>query len=176
MNEQICLNLPTDAQTHNTILAQLRIALLETLRKNWLPDSFLVSVEKPKSSSLYLLNNSNLILRVKEKDSCFYLSVSEAIADHLPDTLKHRKDDSRKDYVKISIDNGIITQDHIFAAQIALQRTLDAITCDFGCCGKYEECSDAKQCIHPDKQTSLSCYYRRNLLQGKIFYGQNKNI
>lgn len=46
----------------------------------------------------------------------------------------------------------------------------------FGCCGRYVECSDAKQCIHPDKLFARACAYRRNLEKGKIFYGKNKNI
>lgn len=176
MNEQLSFDLPSDGEKHTTILEQLRTSLLETLEKNWLSDTFLVSTANQKSSSLYLLNKSNLIIRVKEADDRFYLSVPESISKHLPSTLKYRKDKSRKDYIEITIDNGDITPEHICAAQVALQATLDAITCDFGCCGKYKECSDVKQCVHPDKQVSLSCYYRRNLLQGKIFYGKNKNI
>lgn len=46
----------------------------------------------------------------------------------------------------------------------------------FGCCGYYVECSDAKQCIHPDKLFARACAYRRNLENGRIFYGKNKNI
>jgi len=43
----------------------------------------------------------------------------------------------------------------------------------FSCCSRYELCSDAKQCIHPDKSFAMGCFYRRNLLDGKIFYGKN---
>ena len=46
----------------------------------------------------------------------------------------------------------------------------------FGCCHLYEQCSDAKKCIQPNGLFSLACYYRKNLEQGKIFYGINKNI
>lgn len=46
----------------------------------------------------------------------------------------------------------------------------------FGCCSKYEECSDAKCCLHEDKFYAKGCYYRENLEQGKIFYGKNANI
>lgn len=47
---------------------------------------------------------------------------------------------------------------------------------NFGCCSRYEACSDAKQCIHPDKLFARACSYRRNLEQGKIFYGKNKSV
>ncbi len=46
----------------------------------------------------------------------------------------------------------------------------------FGCCHRYEQCSDAKRCIHPEALVSLACSYRRNLEQGRIFYGKNRNI
>lgn len=43
----------------------------------------------------------------------------------------------------------------------------------FGCCSKYEECSDAKCCLHEDKFYAKGCYYRENLEQGRIFYSKN---
>lgn len=46
----------------------------------------------------------------------------------------------------------------------------------FGCCHLYEKCSDAKACVQPDKLFALACYYKKNLEQGRIFYGKNKNI
>lgn len=44
----------------------------------------------------------------------------------------------------------------------------------FGCCSRYEACSDAMKCIHPDPVFASSCQYRQNLLAGRIFYGKNK--
>lgn len=46
----------------------------------------------------------------------------------------------------------------------------------FGCCSRYEACSDAMKCIHPDPVFASSCQYRQNLLAGRIFYGKNKTI
>lgn len=43
----------------------------------------------------------------------------------------------------------------------------------FGCCSKYLECSDAKSCIQENEQWSKGCMYRRNLIKGRIFYGEN---
>ena len=45
----------------------------------------------------------------------------------------------------------------------------------FGCCHRYKECSDAKQCLHPNKIYARQCRYRSNLENGHIFYGVNKN-
>ena len=46
----------------------------------------------------------------------------------------------------------------------------------FGCCHRYELCSDAKKCIHPDFMVAIACSYRKNLEAGCIFYGKNKTI
>lgn len=46
----------------------------------------------------------------------------------------------------------------------------------FGCCSKFNECSDAKKCIHENKLYSKACIYRGHLDAGRIFYGKNRNI
>ena len=46
----------------------------------------------------------------------------------------------------------------------------------FGCCSSFQECSDAKKCVHENKLYSKACMYRDSLDQGRIFYGKNRNI
>lgn len=46
----------------------------------------------------------------------------------------------------------------------------------FGCCHLFNECSDARKCIHLDQEYALGCTYRKNLEAGRIFYGKNCNI
>lgn len=45
-----------------------------------------------------------------------------------------------------------------------------------GCCSRYNACSDAKKCIHPDLFYARICSYRKNLEAGRIFYGKNCNV
>lgn len=40
----------------------------------------------------------------------------------------------------------------------------------FGCCSRFKECSDKKQCVHSDAIYSTACLYRKNLENGNIFY------
>lgn len=47
---------------------------------------------------------------------------------------------------------------------------------NFGCCSRFNECSDYKKCVHKNKLFAYGCLYRRNLESGKIFYGKNRNI
>lgn len=46
----------------------------------------------------------------------------------------------------------------------------------FGCCSRFIQCSDALKCVHPNKLYATACTYKRNLENGNIFYGKNKNI
>ncbi len=46
----------------------------------------------------------------------------------------------------------------------------------FGCCSRYLECSNEKLCVHPDKERARGCMYKINLDDGRIFYGENRNI
>ncbi len=45
----------------------------------------------------------------------------------------------------------------------------------FGCCSQYNECSDAKRCLHENKLYAKGCYYRKNLDSGQVFYGESQN-
>lgn len=46
----------------------------------------------------------------------------------------------------------------------------------FGCCSRYVTCSDALKCIHPNPLIAAGCQYKKNLEQGRVFYGKNKTI
>lgn len=55
-------------------------------------------------------------------------------------------------------------------------RELEAKGRLFDCCHRYEECSDARDCTHPDKDFRMRCSYRQKLKQGIIFFGKNRNV
>ena len=55
--------------------------------------------------------------------------------------------------------------------QLAAQICIDAMCFPkFGCCSKYQQCSDIGHCIHDDTLYSSACEYRKNLESGKNFY------
>lgn len=98
---------------------------------------------------------------------------------------------------KVNSDNKIISKLHIskkseFADKTSLYFPLedislwdylkDLLICEienfapsenFGCCDKYVACSDAKKCLHKNLYYAKSCLYRKNLENGRIFYGKN---
>lgn len=62
-------------------------------------------------------------------------------------------------------------------AELAVKICLDAMNFPkFGCCDKFEKCSDEKKCLHSDLLYSTACMYRNNLENNRIFYGKNKNV
>ena len=46
----------------------------------------------------------------------------------------------------------------------------------FGCCNDHVRCSDARGCLHQEDRFYLGCIYRKNLEEGRIFYGKNRNV
>jgi hypothetical protein len=46
----------------------------------------------------------------------------------------------------------------------------------YGCCSRYEMCSDERKCVHPDVKFAQGCMYKKNLENGRIFYGKNRNV
>ena len=47
---------------------------------------------------------------------------------------------------------------------------------EWDCCSRYMECSDAKQCVHPEPSFALTCGYRKILASGRVYYGNNRNV
>ena len=60
--------------------------------------------------------------------------------------------------------------------QEALQSILDRVPKEFSCCSRYRECSDKRACTNPRRDQALRCGYRKALRQGKIYYGENRNV
>lgn len=46
----------------------------------------------------------------------------------------------------------------------------------FGCCSRYNECSNVRECINPDKKMAQGCQYKENLKKDRVFYGRNRNV
>lgn len=61
-------------------------------------------------------------------------------------------------------------------ARIALD-VLSRHGCEaFACCSRYIECSDSRACVAENPLFPISCQYNRNLKNGIIFYGKNRNV
>ncbi len=65
---------------------------------------------------------------------------------------------------------------HIPALQRALDSVIDAGACEYSCCSRVEQCSNARRCVNPHPYIAANCNYRKILKSGRVFYGENRNI
>ena len=134
------------------------------------------TAEKSQYSSVYLFNESCLFCRICFRGKQHYLSVPAKFEPLLLDGTAYTILSSDPNYCRVvlaSVDE-ILQYESILCKILAAQ--VDMFPVEFGCCSRYEACSDAMRCIHPDSDTAIKCAYRKNLKKGRIFYGKNKNI
>lgn len=127
------------------------------------------------SETIYLCKSA--VLRVKQsKDNKTTLEFSKKYIDlfKLQDEVRYTK--SEVNWGRLTFDESIAKQiiDNIEA--VFKQCYMEGPVESFGCCSRYNACSDEKKCINPDIKDAQGCMYKRNLESGRIFYGNNCNI
>ena len=130
------------------------------------------------SSLASLDSNANksrgaVILRVKDQvlrsylefpadRKSFYASIGEITAVGAAES-----------FLRINLD-AVPDTDAIASAVCAdIGARLRVFPSDFACCGLYKQCSDAGRCISDNQDMAAGCYYKRNLMAGKVFFGQH---
>lgn len=127
-------------------------------------------------SSVYLFNENSLFCRISFRGKQNYFSISSEYKDTIPAEVEYKVQKSDPNYCRIIIDTPEDLTNYLELLKQVLEAQVDAYPADFGCCSRYEECSDARKCIHPDPDMAIRCTYRKNLKKGRIFYGKNKTI
>lgn len=131
---------------------------------------------KSQYSSVYLFNEGSIFLRICFRGKQHYFSILSKYKDYIPDGTAFKMIPSDSGYCRILLDSveDMLKYEKMLCKILAMQ--IDTFPVDFGCCSRYESCSDAMRCIHPDSNMAIKCAYRKNLKNGRIFYGKNKNI
>lgn len=138
-------------------------------------DSIVIQLEP----NAYRSNTTSaLFARLKLSGKQKYISFSSNYADTFKRTeIPFFSIKSDPDFIRVSIGTLFDTNNehtlstvfnNIFLTSFSFQK--------FDCCGKFKECSNAKKCLHDDIIYSSACVYRKHLENGRIFYGENKNI
>lgn len=81
-----------------------------------------------------------------------------------------------KDYYKVKADNLFNGFEDVIQKICDVIDEQSGVIMTYGCCGLYMECSNAKKCVQKDIEWSKGCQYKQNLENGRIFYGENRNI
>ena len=158
----------------------VKSALEATLAKDNLAPQCIIyragNAEKSQYSSVYLFNENCIFCRICFRGKQHYLSVPAKYESRIPDGINYKILTSDPSYCRIPLNSVDDLRLHETMLCEILDAQIDTFPVEFGCCSRYEACSDAMKCIHPDSDMAIKCAYRKNLKQGKVFYGKNKNI
>lgn len=142
--------------------------LLDLFPQNYL--SSIKSVSLVKLKTKYTINGTkiqtayNLIVNIGS--SAFYPSGKSIILCKLCDDILFLPETGEYSYVS-----------DLKKSRFLLEKSIKSSCCSgsFGCCSKYNECSNVKFCVHENPFYSLGCIYRTHLENGEIFYAPDKN-
>lgn len=159
------------------IAAETDIERIRSMMEQELSDPEFIkylSIVENKDGSFSIKAKSNLTAKIKFAKKSSYIEVN---AKYERFFIDHEIKRSANDWLRVQV-AGI---EDVFAAakriSIIFLEELSKLGGEhFGCCHRYEQCSDAMKCLHPDFLISLACGYKKNLELGKVFYGKNKNI
>jgi hypothetical protein len=133
------------------------------------------SLKNGKSISIF----GSKVFEISEKTGEKVLLCKYQILEHF-DLLKYTALDDTSDVENIAMIKIVdvknflsVIEDLVYPIYIYCLNLIQVDT--FGCCNSFIECSNKKECVSKDREFYLGCCYRRNLENGKIFYGKNKN-
>lgn len=150
----------------------LKFGQLSVKSNKELPNSIVYSA----ASSVYRNEVNNYLLcncKTTGKENCRYVRFPEAYAIRLNDLKIPFTTIPSNASPRVALD--------VFV-NFCLERSDEArkLFCEmleagfsierFDCCSRFQECSAAGKCVHPDKIYATACGYRKNLIKGKIFY------
>lgn len=173
MMEQMCLDImiSDEQRAFELIYPELKDIIFNAS----IDSGILICQELGNCSSVYFLDSNEMFFKIRLRKKSRYILIPQEFEDMLsPDTVTS-KTKSDAGMVRIAIQSYQDILNYAPILRVILERICRRHR-DFGCCGRYEACSDAKTCIHPDPKFALGCWYQQNLLDGKIFYGKNKNV
>ena len=126
---------------------------------------------KPKYSE------ERIIFYIRIRKKSHYIELHNSMLDIVPEEMPVKKSESpERKYFRINIAADDLAKNYSDLLIAVTKATLDRWPKGWDCCSRFEKCSDAKVCIHPDKEFALGCGYRKILNSGRVFYGKNKNI
>lgn len=131
-------------------------------------------IEVVQNKSYIAVKAKNLLaVKVEPKKSGIRIEYRSIYDDKFPGhEVTHLDNDYSR--VVVSSFNDVLALAPVLAAIAEAEVVIASDS--FGCCSRYEACSNAKKCIHPNPIFAAACTYKKNLEQGRIFYGKNKNI
>lgn len=176
---------PKEMETYNLLLPSLR-AVLEN---NNAPTNGI----KPKGGESYAsvqylkfdpyderkILAETLVFRICYRENYRYFGVSNAYShlftEDISAFIMSETSDASFTNFAFSLEPDCMAKYIPFLSAI-LDAAIATLPKEYDCCSRYEECSNAMRCIHPNPAMAIGCGYRRIMKSGRIFYGKNRNI
>ena len=136
------------------------------LDKNW-ADHSLLSLEKRQNYHSVMFDGS-VVVRINGGKRPFL-----EFPNYGEEIPKGKKSDK---YIRVNLESFENAKEYVSYMVNSLQNAINSIPEEFSCCSRYMECSDSISCKNPNKDMAMRCGYRKVLMSGRVFYGQNRNI
>lgn len=141
-------------------LMEHSFSIMENVGKEGKTSSYAICVYEPDLVEDRRDSSRNTVLaRVKENVLKSKPNVVEVYSKSFEDNEKKRFEKDSAEFIDCLIE--------------CIQNGIDNYVpkaAGFACCSRYEECSNSKKCIHPNRLYAKACQYRKNLEVGHIFY------
>lgn len=116
-----------------------------------------------------------LVMQLKIRGKSYYISVPKAWLSDLPPEVEWTERKSDNGRIRLAVGTDVEAALNRLGAPI-IRAAILHIPKEFDCCSRFEQCSDAMRCIHPDPEFALLCGYRKILATGRVFCGKNRNV
>jgi len=140
--------------------------------RNANPEDITYKVLSSYSSAYF---RSSLICRLKLRGKKWYITVPKRLQEVIPEDVETTETVSENQFLRIAFEpltgSGLLS-----LMEDAVLLAIEQVPKEFDCCSRFEMCSDAKVCVHPDPAFSMLCGYRKILKSGRVFCGENRNI
>ena len=120
-----------------------------------------------------IMLKSSTVARLKFGKKVNFITVPYRYVRHRHYPISKIQDDG---FTRIDLSSPDDIRNYTELIMHLLQETIDVIPAEFDCCNSFNECSDARKCIHPNQEFAAGCGYKRILKSGRVFFGKNRNI
>lgn len=170
------IDTPPQECTESYVCDMLRSDLLRVVHDNNVDPDLLQTKEGSAYTSVWY--GTQLAFRICCRKGRYYFGVSDAYGDCAngwtvdPSCVSHKG--GYTNYSFVPSEDGINCFKPLLAA--VFDRAIDTFPKEFDCCSLCESCSDARKCINPHPSIATGCGYRKIMKQGRIFFGENRNV
>lgn len=125
-------------------------------------------------SSISMFDSVVFRIRINSRTQC--LDTENTIATEYVSEIAGASLTKNTAHIPLVVEETALPKIKAMMQDIYEQRRSQVSGDTFACCNDHVRCSDAGFCLKLNNRDYWGCIYRKNLEEGRIFYGRNKNI